>query len=42
MSSLSPHATSFEPAQISDHSIPVLGRITDRESTSSRNDKTGF
>ena len=43
ISSLSSHATSFEPAQISgsdkhDHSIPILGRITDRESTSSRND----
>ena len=43
MSSLSPHATIFDPAQISDsdkhdHSVPVLGRITGRESTSSRND----
>ena len=33
----------FEPAQFSgsdkhDHSVPILGRITGRESTSSRND----
>ena len=43
MSLLSPHATSFEPAQLSvsdkhDHSVPILGRIASRESTSSRND----